>query len=147
MDVDIELYRREVRISDTPLVRLSAIDIAPSRPRRTMVFVHGLGGSASQWRYQLQNFSDDSRVLAIDLRGHGQSDRPHAAYDMASVQADLAAAATVELEPPEHGGGARQLHRDLADLLLGAEGGGGERGGFQMINAGVHGGPLKIHLM
>src|SRR6185436_18740789 len=72
-----------------------AIDIAPSRPRRTMVFVHGLGGSASQWRYQLQNFSDDSRVLAIDLRGHGQSDGPHTAYDMPSIQVDLAAALKV----------------------------------------------------
>ena len=45
--------------------------------------------------YQLQNFSDDSRVLAIDLRGHGQSDRPHTQYDMPSVQADLAAALKV----------------------------------------------------
>ncbi|MEP7358107.1 MAG: alpha/beta fold hydrolase, partial [Anaerolineales bacterium] len=95
MDVDIELYRREVHISATPLVRLSAIDIAPPRPLRTIVFIHGLGGSASQWRYQLQSFSDDSRVIALDLRGHGQSDRPHTAYDMPAIQADLAAALKV----------------------------------------------------
>ena len=95
MDVDIELYRREVRISDAPLVRLSAIDIAPSTPRRTIVFVHGLGGSASQWRYQLQHFSDSSRAIALDLRGHGQSDRPRTEYDMPSLQGDLAAALAV----------------------------------------------------
>jgi long-chain acyl-CoA synthetase len=95
MGVDIELYRREVRISDAPLVRLSAIDIAPTHPRRTIVFVHGLGGSASQWRYQLQNFSDDSRVIALDLRGHGQSDHPHTEYDMPSIQADLTASLKV----------------------------------------------------
>ncbi len=92
MDVDIELYRREVRISAQPLVRLSAIDIAPDRPQRTMVFIHGFGGNARQWQYQLRHFSDDSRVIALDLRGHGQSDKPQTSYDMASICADIAAA-------------------------------------------------------
>ncbi|MBI5053158.1 MAG: hypothetical protein HZB52_07800, partial [Chloroflexi bacterium] len=46
MDIDLELYRREVRISTNPLVRLSAIDIAPEHPQWTMVFVHGFGGQA-----------------------------------------------------------------------------------------------------
>ena len=77
MDVDIELYRREVRVSDQPLVRLSAIDMAPDRPKRTLVFIHGFAGNARQWRYQLQKFSDDSRVIALDLRGHGLSDKPY----------------------------------------------------------------------
>ena len=76
MEVDIELYRREVRISAQPLVRLSAIDISPDHPARTMVFIHGYGGNAAQWIYQLRRFSDDSRVIALDLRGHGLSDKP-----------------------------------------------------------------------
>ena len=63
-------------------------------------------------------------------------------------QADLAAAAEVELEPPEHRRGAGQLHRNLADLLVGTERGGVGRGSFQVVNAGVHGSPfLKIHLV
>jgi hypothetical protein len=32
VEVDIELYRREVRLSTQPLVRLSVIDIAPDEP-------------------------------------------------------------------------------------------------------------------
>jgi long-chain acyl-CoA synthetase len=95
MDVDIELYRREVRISTAPLVRLSAIDMAPDRARRTIVFVHGLGGNARQWRYQLQRFSDESRVIAPDLRGHGLSDKPRSDYGMDEIQRDLAAALEV----------------------------------------------------
>ncbi len=92
MDLDLELYRREARVSSNPLVRLSAIDISPDRPRRTLVFLHGFGGQAAQWRYQLQKFSRDNRVIALDLRGHGRSDKPLSAYDMTEIQTDLKAA-------------------------------------------------------
>src|SRR5579859_4980848 len=95
MDVDIELYRREVRISAQPLIRLSAIDIGPEHPRRTMVFVHGFGGQATQWQYQLHRFSDEARAIALDLRGHGQSDKPRADYSMASLVNDLVLALDV----------------------------------------------------
>src|SRR5690349_12643320 len=95
MDVDIELYRREVRISDQPLVRLSAIDMAPDRPKRTIVFIHGFAGNARQWRYQLQRFSDDSRVIALDLRGHGLSDKPHSDYRMPAIIDDIERALAV----------------------------------------------------
>jgi len=96
MDVDIELYRREVRISTRPLVRLSAIDISPDHPARTMVFIHGYGGNAAQWVYQLQRFSDDSRAIALDLRGHGLSDKPEdSPYTVEQHVADLHAALDV----------------------------------------------------
>nr|MBI2903817.1 alpha/beta hydrolase [Chloroflexota bacterium] len=64
MDIDLELYRREVRVSDQPLVRLSAIDISPDLPQWTIVFVHGFGGQASQWRHQLRKFGNANRVIA-----------------------------------------------------------------------------------
>jgi long-chain acyl-CoA synthetase len=100
MDVDLELYRREVRLSERPLLRLSAIDISPDRPARTMMFVHGFGGQATQWKHQLKKFSDDSRVIALDLRGHGLSDKPFSAYTLAEHLADLEAALRV-LNVPE----------------------------------------------
>jgi long-chain acyl-CoA synthetase len=89
MDIDLDLYRHEVRVSTDPLVRLSAIDISPDRPQRTFVFLHGFGGQASQWTYQLQQFALDNRVIALDLRGHGLSDKPLSGYDMPQIQADL----------------------------------------------------------
>ena len=101
MDIDLELYRREVRVSSSPLVRLSAIDISPDRPRRTLVLLHGFGGQAAQWRYQLQKFSRDNRVIALDLRGHGRSDKPPGAYDMTELQTDLKAALeTLKVQEP-----------------------------------------------
>ncbi len=89
MNIDLDLYRHEVRVSANPLVRLSAIDISPDRPQRTIVFIHGFGGYAGQWVYQLQKFSLENRVIALDLRGHGLSDKPTSGYDMATSQADL----------------------------------------------------------
>lgn len=90
MELDLDLYRREVRVSSNPPVRLSAIDVSPERPRRTFIFVHGFGGQAEQWHYQLQKFLIENRVVALDLRGHGLSDKPSVGYDMPQIQADLA---------------------------------------------------------
>ncbi len=95
MDIDLDLYRHEVRVTSNPLVRLSALDISPDHPKRTFVFLHGFGGQAMQWRYQLQKFSLDNRVIALDLRGHGLSDKPSSGYDMPRIQADLETALDV----------------------------------------------------
>jgi len=89
MEIDLELYRQEVRISVQPLVRLSLIDIAPDHARQTMVFIHGFAGRAVQWKYQLYKFSTSNRVIAIDLRGHGHSDKPRCGCSMSQIQADL----------------------------------------------------------
>ena len=89
MHIDLDLYRHEVRVSASPLVRLSAIDISPDHPQRTFVFIHGFGGRAEQWHYQLQTFSVENRVIALDLRGHGLSDQPGRGYEMPQLVEDL----------------------------------------------------------
>lgn len=95
MDIDLDLYRHEVRVSTNPLVRLSAIDISPDHPQRTFVFIHGFGGQAAQWRNQLQKFAVDNRVVALDLRGHGLSDKPTSGYDMPQILHDVETALTL----------------------------------------------------
>src|SRR5258706_8405201 len=95
MDIDLDLYRHEVRVSTNPLVRLSAIDISPDHPQRTFVFIHGFGGQAEQWHYQMQKFAVENRVIALDLRGHGLSDKPRNGYEMPQILEDLEAALTL----------------------------------------------------
>jgi len=95
MDIDLDLYRHEVRVSTNPLVRLSAIDISPDHPQRTFVFIHGFGGQAAQWHYQMQKFAVENRVIALDLRGHGLSDKPGKGYDMPQIINDLETALTL----------------------------------------------------
>lgn len=89
MEVDLELYREELSVEEDPPVRLSYIEVVPEAPIGTMVFVHGYGGYAKQWQYQLKAFSDHYRVIAYDLRGHGRSDAPYSRYTMDEMQADL----------------------------------------------------------
>jgi 3-oxoadipate enol-lactonase len=38
-----------------------------------LVLIHGLGGTADSWRSQVEALSGNYRVIALDLRGHGQS--------------------------------------------------------------------------
>jgi long-chain acyl-CoA synthetase len=89
MEIDLELYRLDVRLGQKPPLRLSAIDIFPDHPQRTLVFLHGFGGQARQWQYQLGHFSSANRVIAPDLRGHGRSDRPRNGYHMPQILADF----------------------------------------------------------
>jgi len=89
MDIDLDLYRHEIRVSSDPLVRLSAIDISPERPERTFIFIHGFGGQAMQWKNQLRQFALKNRVIALDMRGHGLSDKPSSGYEMPRIQLDL----------------------------------------------------------
>ena len=88
--LDLELYQRDVVISESPYVRLRVIDIDPGFTQGTIVFVHGFGGRASQWKYQLAEFSTEYRVLAPDLRGHHHSSKPHTRYNVDEFVDDLA---------------------------------------------------------
>jgi len=58
-----------------------------------IVFVHGWGASSRAWAGQLSDLSlAQYQLIAVDLRGHGESDAPADGYDEPAVWAnDLAA--------------------------------------------------------
>src|SRR4249920_2134265 len=95
MTLDVELYRRTVYApasggSTNKIRRISVIDIQPEGATQTLVFVHGFGGSALQWLFQLRFFGQTMRVVAPDMRGHGLSDDPEGlAYTMDGLVDDL----------------------------------------------------------
>jgi long-chain acyl-CoA synthetase len=89
MEVDIELYRHDVWISEHPPLRLSVVDIAPELPAQTLVFLHGFGGQSRQWMYQLQHFGLRNRVIALDMHGHGRADQFHGDISMQRLIDDL----------------------------------------------------------
>ena len=47
-----------------------------------LVFIHGWTMNRDNWRDQLPGFTDKYRIIALDLPGHGQSDKPEVAYSM-----------------------------------------------------------------
>lgn len=50
--------------------------------RKALVFVHGWTCNTKFWRGQIPAFEKRARVIAVDLPGHGQSDKPQIAYTM-----------------------------------------------------------------
>ena len=89
MQLDLELFRESIVVESD--VRISYIVVSPERPSQTILLIHGFGGRARQWRYQIEEFAQANRVIAIDMRGHGQSSRPQDGYDMAQLLADITA--------------------------------------------------------
>lgn len=90
----------------TPLIRGQRLEIRPGRqvslaflppraPQQRMVFfVHGGGGNKDQWRYQWRALAAQGYgLVAWDLLGHGDSDKPRApaAYAWDELVADLLA--------------------------------------------------------
>lgn len=47
-----------------------------------LVLIHGWTMNAENWGDQIPDFAKRSRVIAIDLPGHGQSDKPQITYSM-----------------------------------------------------------------
>lgn len=56
-----------------------------------VVFLHGFPECWYSWRHQLVALAPRFRVVAPDLRGYGESDRPEsiAAYDLTELRADV----------------------------------------------------------
>jgi pimeloyl-ACP methyl ester carboxylesterase len=47
-----------------------------------LVLIHGWSCNLDYWRDQIPDFEKRNRVIAIDLPGHGQSDKPQLVYSM-----------------------------------------------------------------
>lgn len=62
-----------------------------------VVFVHGAGGSSAIWHRQLRAFRARHNVLLVDLRGHGDSQRPEAVARVQDYSFDAIAREVVEV--------------------------------------------------
>ncbi|RVT85317.1 alpha/beta hydrolase [Rhodobacteraceae bacterium CCMM004] len=96
--LDTSAERRSFTTSDG--ATLSYLDAGQGRP---FVMVPGWSQTALQWHAQIERFSRDHRVIAVDMRGHGESDKPDHGYRIHRLSQDLR-----EL----------MLSRDLDDAVL-----------------------------
>lgn len=55
-----------------------------------LLLIHGLGSSSRDWAAQVDHFADHYRVLRVDLRGHGRSERGDGPYAIAQFARDVA---------------------------------------------------------
>ncbi|WP_322749606.1 MULTISPECIES: alpha/beta hydrolase [unclassified Frankia] len=56
-----------------------------------ILFVHGWGGNRTNFAPQVAHFATSHRVVALDRRGHGESDKPEQDYTVEGAADDLAA--------------------------------------------------------
>jgi pimeloyl-ACP methyl ester carboxylesterase len=71
--------------------RSDAYGGADAGDRRAIVLLHGLASNRRWWLLVAPLLAARYRVIALDQRGHGESDKPDGGYDFESVVGDLAA--------------------------------------------------------
>lgn len=55
-----------------------------------VLMIHGIMDEWSSWNLVYDAFLEHYRVIAVDLRGHGESDKPERGYEPADYAADIA---------------------------------------------------------
>jgi pimeloyl-ACP methyl ester carboxylesterase len=69
-------------------IKLAYDDRGTGKP--ALVLVHGWTADRSLFALQAEHFARGRRVVSVDLRGHGESDRPKGPYAIATFADDLA---------------------------------------------------------
>src|SRR5215207_10438776 len=83
-------------------VRLHLVE-AGNYSGRPILFIHGFSQCSLAWSRQMSSdLADDYRLVAMDMRGHGLSDKPREGYDDARLWAEDVAAVlqALSLEHP-----------------------------------------------
>ncbi len=73
-------FAQASRFAKLDEVRVHYLD--QGKGNEAVLFVHGWTCSAAFWKSQTAFFEGKARVIAIDLPGHGESDKPKTAYGM-----------------------------------------------------------------
>ena len=128
MERAVEVEREpEGRFVEVDGRRLHYLDWG-DKGKRAHVLLHGITGNAHNWDYLAPSWSVDSRVLALDQRGHGESERATEGYPVQAFASDLYAfARKLDLAPFDatgHSLGSRNLiafagdHSDMLSHLV-----------------------------
>jgi pimeloyl-ACP methyl ester carboxylesterase len=67
-------------------VSLYYLDAGSGKP---ILMIPGWSQTAEQFRHQLGGLSDRYRVIAVDMRGHGESDKPEHGYKISRLAKDV----------------------------------------------------------
>ena len=67
-----------------------------------LILIHGLGSSSQDWELQIPVLAKHYRLLVVDVRGHGRSDKPHERYSIQGFTFDLIALIEHLNLPPVH---------------------------------------------
>lgn len=74
-------------IADLDGVRIRYLDNGGTGP--VLVCLHGTSMTAHAWGHLAASLRDGYRVIAVDMRGHGASDRPSSTYTIKELAEDI----------------------------------------------------------
>ncbi|MFM2007407.1 MAG: hypothetical protein RLZZ09_3062 [Pseudomonadota bacterium] len=86
MSSDQAIRPRSGQIKTNDGVNLHYLEAGSGPP---LVLVPGWSQTAAMFRAQLDGLSSNCRVIALDMRGHGQSEKPEHGYRIARLAKDL----------------------------------------------------------
>lgn len=74
-----------------PILRTNGINLSyyEQGQGEPLLFLHGLGSQGEDWGFQVPFFASSYRVITVDLRGHGASDKPTGPYSVAMMAEDV----------------------------------------------------------
>ncbi|WP_378941315.1 alpha/beta fold hydrolase [Mesorhizobium sp. ANAO-SY3R2] len=75
-------------IVDLDGVKIRYLDNGGTGP--VLICLHGTSMTAHAWGHLGASLRDEFRVIAVDMRGHGASDRPNSTYTIAELAGDVA---------------------------------------------------------
>lgn len=75
-------------IADLDGVKIRYLDNGGTGP--VLICLHGTSMTAHAWGHLAASLKDAYRVIAVDMRGHGASDRPNTTYTIAEMAGDIA---------------------------------------------------------
>lgn len=75
-------------IVDLDGVKIRYLDNGGTGP--ALICLHGTSMTAHAWGHLGASLKDAYRVIAVDMRGHGASDRPNTTYTIAELAGDIA---------------------------------------------------------
>jgi pimeloyl-ACP methyl ester carboxylesterase len=103
MDGQVQPLDERVGVTDGPALRVLrwgpgaaagagvSADGVPADGGEPFLLIHGLASNARLWDGVGRRLAAAGRsAVAVDLRGHGRSDKPETGYDFATIAADLA---------------------------------------------------------
>lgn len=75
-------------VVDLDGVKIRYLDNGGTGP--VVVCLHGTSMTAHAWGHLGASLKDEYRLIAVDMRGHGASDRPNSSYTIAEMAGDIA---------------------------------------------------------
>jgi pimeloyl-ACP methyl ester carboxylesterase len=82
--------RAAVQFVDLAGYRMAYREWGAATERPPLVLVHGITSSSLSWVRVAPRLAERTRVIAVDLKGHGDSDQPASGYRIADQAAEVA---------------------------------------------------------